>query len=192
MGPNGEWIVTSNSKMDRTNRTPGIVEESSSRRSCNCSIFFVDPYAITFLGGITGTYAMILEEKPSHHQARAPLPKEWTVNIVFDLFEVWSPQKSGLISSVCGVCIYICVCVCIWNIQIHIHIIRYACIHLRVYAYVCICIYIYIYNMLCMCPVAPVLEGYLFQSNKYIYIYYYSNYYIDCIGDKCICICKWI
>ena len=45
--------------------------------------------------------------------------------------------------------------------------------------------------MLCMCPVAPVLEGYLFQSNKYIYIYY-SNYYIDCIGDKCICICKWI
>ena len=25
--------------------------------------------------------------------------------------------------------------------------------------------------MLCMCPVAPVLEGYLFQSNKYIYIY---------------------
>ena len=153
MGPNGEWIVTSNSKMDRTNRTPGIVEESSSRRSCNCSIFFVDPYAITFLGGIIGTYAMILEEKPSHHQARAPLPKEWTVNIVFDLFEVWSPQKSGLISSVCGVCIYIymCVCVCIWNIQIHIHIIRYACIHLRVYAYVCICIYIYIYTICCAC-----------------------------------------
>ena len=61
----------------------------------------------------------------------------------------------------------------------------YICMYMHMYVYV----YIYIYNMLCVCPVASVLEGYLFQSNIYIY---YSNYYIDCIGDKCICICKWI
>ena len=141
MGPNGEWIVTSNSKMDRTNRTPGIVEESSSRRSCNCSIFFVDSYASTFFGGIIGTYAMILEEKPSHHQARAPLPKEWTVSIVFDLFEVWSPQKSGLISSVCGVYIYICVCMYMKTTDTYTY--NQICVY--TFACICICMYMHIY-----------------------------------------------
>ena len=111
------------------------------------------------------------------------------MNIVFDLFEVWSPQKSGLISSVCAVCVYIYICVCVYMKYKYTFTYNQICVY--TFACICICMYMYIYiQYVVRVPGSVRIRGLLIPI-QYIYIYY-SNYYIDCIGDKCICICKWI